>query len=61
MAKSLKDKVAAALKEAVGADARIQLDDALPTRLGGWSSRAPSRASRPASGKTESGSRSMRT
>ena len=35
MAKSLKEKVAAALKEAVGADAQIQLDDVPPDRIGG--------------------------
>ncbi len=35
MAKSLKDKIAAALKEAVGEDARIQLDDVLPDKVGG--------------------------
>jgi hypothetical protein len=35
MAKSLKDKVAAALREAVGADGHIELDDAPEGKVGG--------------------------
>jgi hypothetical protein len=35
MAKSLKDKVTDALKEAVGADARIELEDAPGNEIGG--------------------------
>jgi hypothetical protein len=35
MAKSLKDKVTAALREAVGPDAQIQLDDAPGEKVGG--------------------------
>ena len=35
MAKSLKDKVAEALVEAVGADARIELEDVAPDKVGG--------------------------
>lgn len=35
MAKSLKDKVVHALTEAVGADARIELDDAPEDKIGG--------------------------
>jgi hypothetical protein len=35
MAKSLKDKVADALKEAVGKDARIELEDAPGDKVGG--------------------------
>jgi hypothetical protein len=35
MAKSLKDKVIDALMEAVGADARIELDDAPGDKIGG--------------------------
>jgi hypothetical protein len=35
MAQSLKEKVAEALKEAVGADARIELEDAPGDKVGG--------------------------
>lgn len=35
MAKSLKDKVEEALKEAVGEDARIELEDVAPDKVGG--------------------------
>jgi hypothetical protein len=35
MAKSLKDKVTSALREAVGADAHIELDDAPGDEIGG--------------------------
>jgi len=35
MAESLKDKVAAALKEAVGADAQIELEDVSGDKVGG--------------------------
>jgi hypothetical protein len=35
MAQSLKEKVAEALKEAVGADARIELEDAAGDKVGG--------------------------
>jgi hypothetical protein len=35
MAKSLKDKVTEALHEAVGTDARIELEDVLPDKVSG--------------------------
>ena len=35
MAQSLKDKVTAALAEAVGSDAHIELDDVPPDKIGG--------------------------
>lgn len=36
MAKSLKDKVTDALREAAGADARIELEDAAGDKIGGF-------------------------
>ena len=36
MAKSLKEKVGEALKEAVGDDARIELEDVAPDKVGGF-------------------------
>ncbi len=35
MAKSLKEKVSEALVEAVGADARVELEDVAPDKVGG--------------------------